>query len=831
METIAEYLIKSSVWLTGFALVYALFLRNERFFVLNRIYLVSGILASLIFPFLTFRYTVLLPVVPTVEISEPLVQGIAEVNEPFPTQNVLLLSLYIAGIIYLAYKILKQTLPVFRIIRKSEKQVYSSAKLIRTAEYPASFSFFSFVFVNPSIDETETNEIVNHELEHIRQQHWIYLLLFEILRTVQWFNPAIWLYGHLIRQNHEYLADERALQRSSNPAIYRAALLNQMFGGPVISLANSFNYSLNKKRFNMMKQTISSPIRKLRLLLVLPLIAGVFYAFATPEYRFDTGTKNNELKIAQYLISKEKCNIPFLSTYEKGDLESIKVELEEAGLKIEYTTLKFSDEGKLKQISATIKANTGTISFNSSDLLTTIPVFYTNPNGETGVYFQRTVVGKVTDENGKPLKNASVIISGKPIGTITDQNGNFMMKMTDDSPIVISYVGFQTVKINPDFEKEMLIRLKTQIIGIDAVGNDVSGNNLKKKSLILIDGKESTKAEMDKLNPSEISSVSVLKDKNATDKYGAKGENGVIEVTLKSALDNTNTQSFKLQNHEPLIVNSTGGPNDPLVLIDGKIIDDKQLHSLTPQDIESVNVLKNESATKLYGEKGKNGVVLITTKNGKTGTGTNSAEVEVIGYGKIQNENQNNLPNSGFKIRSSGGDIPLIVKDGIISPNQKIEDINPNDIESINVLKGESAISKYGEKGKNGVLEVTMKKQSDVFTMVEEMPQFPGGVQALKTFVASTMEYPVIALENGILGQVTVKFVVDKTGKVINARISRGVDPSLDQEAKRIVESMPKWSPGKQNGQAVDVAYEIPINFTLPADYHPKSREKLKENK
>ncbi|MDP2889881.1 MAG: carboxypeptidase-like regulatory domain-containing protein, partial [Bacteroidota bacterium] len=358
MEALATYLIKSTVWLTGFALVYALFLRNERFFVLNRIYLISGILISIIFPFFTWHYTVLLPVVPTPEVFEPQIQGIAEASEPFPLQNVLLLSFYISGIIYLTFRILRQTLPVFRIIRKSETQHFSSAKLIRTAEYPASFSFFSFVFVNPSIDEIETNEIVNHELEHIRQQHWIDLLLFEILRTVQWFNPAIWLYGHLIRQNHEYLADERALQRSSNPAIYRAALLNQMFGGPVISLANSFNYSLNKKRFNMMKQTISSPIRKLKLLLILPLIAGVFYAFAAPEYKFIQAEE-----LATNVIQNEK-----------------------------------------------------------------------------------TIKGKVIDESGKPLKSASVVILGKTIGTITDENGNFVLKVTDDSPIMISYVGFESVK-------------------------------------------------------------------------------------------------------------------------------------------------------------------------------------------------------------------------------------------------------------------------------------------------------------------------------------------------------------------------------------------------
>ncbi|MDO9613922.1 MAG: hypothetical protein Q7J86_05300, partial [Bacteroidota bacterium] len=140
MEALATYLIKSSVWLTGFALVYALFLLNERFFVLNRIYLVSGILISIIFPLFTWHYTVLLPLVPTHEVFEPQVQGITEVSEPFPLQNVLLLSLYISGIIYLAYRILRQTLPVFRIIRKSETQHFSSAKLIRTTEYPASFS-------------------------------------------------------------------------------------------------------------------------------------------------------------------------------------------------------------------------------------------------------------------------------------------------------------------------------------------------------------------------------------------------------------------------------------------------------------------------------------------------------------------------------------------------------------------------------------------------------------------------------------------------------------------------------------------------------------------
>ena len=749
MEALATYLIKSSVWLTGFALVYALFLRNERFFVLNRIYLVSGILISIIFPFFTWHYTVLLPVVPTPEVFEPQIQGIAEVSEPFPLQNVLLLSFYISGIIYLTFRILRQTLPVFRIIRKSETQHFSSAKLIRTAEYSASFSFFSFVFVNPSIDEIETNEIVNHELEHIRQQHWIDLLLFEILRTVQWFNPAVWLYGHLIRQNHEYLADERALQRSSNPALYRAALLNQMFGGPVISLANSFNYSLNKKRFNMMKQTINSPIRKLKLLLILPLIAGVFYAFAAPEYKFIQAEE-----LATNVIQNEK-----------------------------------------------------------------------------------TIKGKVIDESGKPLKSASVIIAGKTIGTITDDNGNFVLKVTDDSPIVISYVGFENQKVQPTFEKEIVITMKPMTFAIEAMGNEISASKPSEISdnvLVIIDGKESTKAEMEEINPDKIASIDVLKNKASIEKYGEKGQDGVILIKLKTDNQSTAFQTVKVQTNSPFKFGNTDGTgNQPLIVIDGVVDKSQNINNIPPETIESISVLKNESATKIYGEKGKDGVILITTKKEVAATtGGKTSEPIVIGYRNDPKINLSNTFNSKIEFRDTktfgAANNPLIVIDGIVSPDTKMDDIDPQTIHSVNVLKGESATAKYGEKGKNGVIEIAIKKQGDVFTMVEEMPQFPGGVEALKSYVAASMKYPTIALENGIHGQVFVKFMVDKSGNVTNAKVSRSVDPSIDKEALRIANSLPKWKPGKQNGEAVDVAYELPINFNLPADYHPKSREKLR---
>jgi periplasmic protein TonB len=107
------------------------------------------------------------------------------------------------------------------------------------------------------------------------------------------------------------------------------------------------------------------------------------------------------------------------------------------------------------------------------------------------------------------------------------------------------------------------------------------------------------------------------------------------------------------------------------------------------------------------------------------------------------------------------------------------------------------------------------EEEAQVFFIVEEMPEFPGGELALRKFIAQSIKYPVIAQENGIQGKVYVNFVVDKDGSVISAKIARGVDPSIDKEALRVVNSLPKWKPGKQRGKAVKVSYTVPINFVL----------------
>ena len=102
-----------------------------------------------------------------------------------------------------------------------------------------------------------------------------------------------------------------------------------------------------------------------------------------------------------------------------------------------------------------------------------------------------------------------------------------------------------------------------------------------------------------------------------------------------------------------------------------------------------------------------------------------------------------------------------------------------------------------------------------VFAIVEKMPQFPGGEKAINEFISKTLQYPVIAQENGSQGKVVCSFIINQDGSVTDAEVVSGVDPSLDREALRIVSAMPKWTPGTQRGKAVRVKYTMPVTFTL----------------
>ena len=107
------------------------------------------------------------------------------------------------------------------------------------------------------------------------------------------------------------------------------------------------------------------------------------------------------------------------------------------------------------------------------------------------------------------------------------------------------------------------------------------------------------------------------------------------------------------------------------------------------------------------------------------------------------------------------------------------------------------------------------EEEAEVFFIVENMPEFPGGELAMRKYLTEHTQYPEIAKENGLSGKVFVQFVINQKGEIENVKIARGVDPALDKEAIRVVQSLPKWKPGSQRGKPVRVSFTVPINFQL----------------
>jgi len=879
MEAFGMFLVKSAVWLTGFTLIYLVFLRNERYFGLNRAFLLSGIFASILFPLFTWHYAVVLPPLPVEEIS-----AVPEVTEevtyiaPAAPKVPFYWWIYILGIVCLALRLILQTVQVVKRLRKSGYEKNGSIKLVRTPEYSASFSFFSFVFVNPSTSDIEAQEIVNHESGHIQNRHWFDLLLMELLRILQWFNPFAWIYAHLVRQNHEYLADEIALRRSSNPAIYQAALLNQVFGVPVISLANSFSNSLNKKRFTMMKKKIYSPFRKLKLLMVLPLMAIVFYAFARPEYVESTPTTTENVSS----VAKEG-KVKGTVTNEKGN------PLEGAAVVIKGTTMGTTTDANgdfvLKNVPPDAELVISYVGFKTEKL---------NPDFDHRMKIQMGVstvgIGKISvnaeETSSKNLGEVQVIGYG------VTKKGEPNISKPDKS-------SFSVVEQMPEFpggQIEMMkylhqnIKYPTQAKGEKIEGTVVVKFTVNKAGKIK-DAKVARGVHKE-LDAEALRVISSMPEWNPGTQNGKPVDVEFtipVEFALKSTYNQrTPIQRYMLRGVGPIHFRSDDQKEPPLIILDGKIITNAEMEKLNPHSIESISVLKDESATKAYGEKAKNGVIVLSSKE-KSESGAvvqpKKGDLIVQGYAAYRSsqefyfykeiDEKPQFPggktemmrflarNMKYPVIASekGAEGTALVRFTVTQTGQinnvgVINDIDPSlkseAVRSIMKMpvwdpgkKNGKAVNvvctipfKYiiesGIKRSPGdartlpgdfdeVVIVTLGRSEPTatedkpFVNVEEMPEFPGGQKELMKFIQGNLKYPVEAQTQRIQGTVVIQFVVMSTGKLDHYKIVRGVNSLLDDEALRVLKLSPDWIPGKQGGKAVNVYYTLPFRYVLSA--------------
>lgn len=330
METYLIYLLKASIGIFLFYLLYQLILRKETFYTSNRVYLVFGLVLAVLLPL--FPITYISPVSQVSQVS-PIYNSELLMLGDNPNQLILpkipvtveglsswqrllfLISLiYIFGVVIFLLRLILQTAILLVKIQKCKKSIIDGITIINLKKRAMPFSFFKVVFINiEAYSKEELSNIIAHEKVHIQERHWIDLLIIELLTVVFWINPIVWLYEHSIKQNHEYLADRGVLLAGYHPGQYQALLINQLMGIKVIGFTNNLNYSLNKKRMEMMKKKKSQTIKKLKLFLVLPLVASLIFAFTERKIVFE----KVELPKSEKTINENPVSLPLVQPQEE----------------------------------------------------------------------------------------------------------------------------------------------------------------------------------------------------------------------------------------------------------------------------------------------------------------------------------------------------------------------------------------------------------------------------------------------------------------------------------------------------------------------------------
>lgn len=279
-----NYIIEASVCLACFYSIYWLFLRNEKLLSLNRFYLLSTAAISLIIPLLNIETA--FNIFPKAAVSsQPILRDFAATSQSASTSSPLLSI----GLVYLIGLAIATFLLAFKVTyakRKIGKKITFKPKPIEVAETEglAAFSFLNTIFIGKDLSHNSELKahIIAHESAHIEGRHSLDLFFFEMLKCVFWFNPFSYLYCRSIKLQHEYIADQHALE-VTNPASYQRSLLELTLSQVNSSLISNFNEHPIETRLKMIQKLNSNVMNKLKTLFAVPVLALLFVAFACTE--------------------------------------------------------------------------------------------------------------------------------------------------------------------------------------------------------------------------------------------------------------------------------------------------------------------------------------------------------------------------------------------------------------------------------------------------------------------------------------------------------------------------------------------------------------------
>jgi TonB family protein len=275
MESFLIYLIKVNFAIVLFTVFYRLFFSGDTFWQSRRIYLISSILFSLIYPLLFFpaliqeSTTVRALAVEYIQLQELVV--VAGSPSAFDWSK-LIVGLYVVVMLFFIVRVLLQLLSIVRMHLMSDKTIIEGVVVRKVKVEITPFSFFKWIYLNPDLhSKDEIRQILIHEQTHVRQLHSIDVLLVELFRALFWINPSIWILRNDIRLNLEYLADDRVVASGHDSRQYQYHLLQLTCQYTGIELTNKLNFSPLKKRIIMMNQPRSRKSTAFKYLLIIPL--------------------------------------------------------------------------------------------------------------------------------------------------------------------------------------------------------------------------------------------------------------------------------------------------------------------------------------------------------------------------------------------------------------------------------------------------------------------------------------------------------------------------------------------------------------------------------
>lgn len=297
---VLSYLLRSGICMMIFYTLYWLFLRKEKTFRFNRYYLLSSIVLSYAIPFVDLsnifsrKVTAVLPgmVVQNLIIRENLIPIEAEnavaAQAPIHGFNFadLIPYIYFAVLAFLLVRIILGMAKLYLMYKRGRGINMGDYTIVYTKDNIAPFSFFKYIFLNEdSVENKDLNQIIAHEYIHVKQNHSIDMLFVNVLASIQWFNPFIWLIKKSLRETHEFLADEKVIAQGFDSASYSELLIKQIAGVKAMDFANYFNHLLIKKRLMMLKKLKPGKLVLVRLITLVLITIIMVLAFSCQEFK------------------------------------------------------------------------------------------------------------------------------------------------------------------------------------------------------------------------------------------------------------------------------------------------------------------------------------------------------------------------------------------------------------------------------------------------------------------------------------------------------------------------------------------------------------------